>query len=123
MEYVAIHFHSAGAVIVIYARGTVHLCQMVQVAIAHHIAQFGGVAAVVDGTLVINLRADIVYIAVFDHMVVAMKQYRHARSVIDIALGHTVSHAVNPHTGFIRLLYAVEVVNPAILNIIACRCQ
>ena len=113
---VAVDFGAAGTIVVIGGDDAMAGREFVKITITDDIATFGGIAAIVDGALVVHFLADVLNAAFFNEMVVSMEENGHAGSVGDVTLGDTVANAFHPNGGAIGFLNPVEAGDTAVLH-------
>ncbi len=95
VEDVADYGHVAGAVVVVEPGYTVFGAQVVYIIVHEFVAQFCFVPSVVDCAEVVDFAADVVYVAVFDQVVVAVKLDGRRRCIENLAVADTVAYAAD----------------------------
>lgn len=115
------YLHATGSVIVIRSRNPMFGFHVMQITIADKHTAFGRVAPVINRSLVVYFLADMMDIAIFDYVVVSVKQDSHAGGIVNFAMGGFVSNTVQRNTRPVGAFYAVKVVNTAVLHVIECR--
>jgi len=106
VEDVADYGHVAGAVVVVEPGYTVFGAQVVYIIVHEFVAQFCFVPSVVDCAEVVDFAADVVYVAVFDQVVVAVKLDGRRRGIVAGKAG-TVTREVMLRTLVWRALGAL----------------
>ena len=85
---------------------------------ADHAAPEGGIPAVIDGTAVLDVQADVVDVAALDQVVVAQHEDGLRVGVVEFASRHPVAEALHPHARTVGLLDAVEIVQDAVFQVV-----